>query len=108
MWRCNNDYAALVKMGIFVRLAADSPLLLIEIDQFKQLCCECLVLGYQIRKEVLNLCNSENGPASPYLVLKLEVISLLNNHLEDLLLYYKEVVEAADVPGNAFKFFELN
>jgi len=101
-----NDYTAMVKMGIIVRLAADSPPLLIEMDQFKLRCCGCLVRGYQIRKEVLGLCSADNESVSPYLVLRLEVISMLLDQLEDLLLYYKEVAEA--VPSNDFKFYELN
>ena len=98
-----NDRIAMIKLGISTRLAADPVRVICNLDKLKLQCCEILIRGYQVRETLLGLSLSElgNNP-SPEMMLKTVVTCLLNNHMEDLLIFYRQILNEEGVLSNDF------
>jgi hypothetical protein len=87
------DHAAMSRLGMSTRLINDRFGLLAEIDGRKLECCKLLLLAYQSYEVFKKRSNEVYNDPSNELLHRTFTIFLVIGHLEDLLFFYKRIME---------------
>jgi len=100
-----SDHLVMIKVVISTRLATEPAQVIIKIDQLKLQCCEMLLRGYKINETLSEPNSSGTVRPSSTMMRKIIVVSLLNSHLEDLLLFYRKILQNEDLLSRDFNRF---
>ncbi|MES2454491.1 MAG: hypothetical protein V4594_03075 [Bacteroidota bacterium] len=100
-----SDHLVMIKLVISTRLATEPAQVIRKLEQLKLQCCEMLLRGYKVNQALSAPGPSGTGIPSPATMRKIVMVCLLNSHLEDLLLFYRKVLQNEDLLSYDFNRF---